>query len=259
MAARLNPKTLAKTINYISYFAPGEHGLFWDTDGTMPWKELHWALQQDPSLKFVRESHLRELVMLGMELPFVLDGRLLRLKKELRPPDYHAIKDPPTRLYYACRPKHYPQIQTDGLYSNSRSFVPLTAEKHMAILLAKRRDSSPVLIDVMAVEAVNDGYEILSAGGGLYLTKNLPSRYLQFPLLPAKQTASTSATKLKATKLVKPENHVLAGSFVLDSDHLNRIVFPGTSSERKGKEKNRGGKSGDWKRESRKERFKRNI
>ncbi len=81
MAAQYNPKTLAKTLSYIAYQAPAEYGLFWDPDGTMPWKELYWALQEDPSLRFVREGIVRELNYLpGCELPFALEGNLLRLR-----------------------------------------------------------------------------------------------------------------------------------------------------------------------------------
>ncbi len=70
MAGRVNPRTLARTLSTIAVHCPWEHGLFWDPDGSMPWKEFYWALQEDHSLRFVRESHIRELAYLGLEVPF---------------------------------------------------------------------------------------------------------------------------------------------------------------------------------------------
>ena len=73
------PKTLARTLAYIAVHSPHEFGLYWDADGSMPWKEFYWALQEDDSLRFVRESSVRELQLLGIELPFSLEGNRLRL------------------------------------------------------------------------------------------------------------------------------------------------------------------------------------
>src|SRR5208337_4911171 len=94
------PKTLAKILDYIARRSPGEHGLFWDPDGGMPWKEFYWVLQEDPSLRFVRESTIRELALLGIELPFALDGKLLRLRPEVACPRYPSASEVPERLYF---------------------------------------------------------------------------------------------------------------------------------------------------------------
>ena len=107
MAAQYHPKTLAKTLAYIACHAPAEFGLFWDPDGTMPWKELYWVLQEDPSLRFVRESIIRELTGLGVTLPFVLEGSRIRLSTGAEKPSYPVAENVPERLYLACRRKQY--------------------------------------------------------------------------------------------------------------------------------------------------------
>ena len=125
MAAQYNPKTLAKTICYITCHAPAEYGLFWDPDATMPWKELYWALQEDPTLRFIRESHIRELTYLGLELPFVLDGNLLRLMPNWPQPSYPLTDSPPERLYFACRRKQYSILREHGITASRRPYLPV--------------------------------------------------------------------------------------------------------------------------------------
>ena len=117
------PKTLAKTLDYIIWRSPGEYGLFWDPDGTMPWKDFYWALQEDLSLRFVRQSTIRELTLLGIELPFALDGNLLRLRPEFALPVYPPASDVPERLYFGLKPKNLAHTQKFGLISTRRRFV----------------------------------------------------------------------------------------------------------------------------------------
>ena len=137
------PKILAKTLDYISRHSPGEHGLFWDPDGTMPWKELYWAMQEDPSLRFVRESTIREIGSLGIELPFVLDGSRLRLVAEVGSPQYPPASEVPGRLTSGIRAKNMVYVQDNGLKSVGRPFVALCADRELALRIAKRREPEP--------------------------------------------------------------------------------------------------------------------
>ena len=181
------PKTLAKILDYIARRSPGEHGLFWDTDGAMPWKEFYWALQEDPSLRFVRESTIRELALLGIELPWKLDGNMLRLCPEVARPSYPPASDVPERLYFGLRPKNMVRTQEIGLNSSRRRFIAVCADRDLALRIAKRREQSPILIEILAREASGKGVSLSCrrAGslscrirpGGIYLlSKASPGR-----------------------------------------------------------------------------------
>lgn len=257
VTAPYNPKTLAKTLSTITCHEPAEFGLFWDADGTMPWKELYWALQEDASLRFVREGILRELTALGLDLPFVLDGSRLRLRPDRKQPSYPLADHVPDRLFFACRRKQYATVLEHGLAPSSRPLLALTATKELALRLGRRRDPEPVLIEVLAAKARAEGEPIYRAGAELYLAPALSTRYLLFPLLRADHQAALTSRKKPEPKPSRTDHPVTPGSFFVDVHH-----FEGHPAEKNGSGEPRqrqGKKQHDWKREAKKERHKRSV
>lgn len=175
------PKTLARTLDYIARRAPGEYGLFWDPDGTMPWKEFYWALQEDPALRFVRESTIREIGLLGIDLPFVLDGSRLHLVSEISTPGYPPASDVPERLYLGLRPKNMVDTQKNGLHCAGRPFLALCAGRELALRIAKRREQAPILIEILARAAAGNGLCFFVAGPDLFLAESVPVEFIVFP------------------------------------------------------------------------------
>jgi len=257
MTAQYHPKTLAKILTTILCHAPAEFGLFWDADGSMPWKEVYWALQEDASLRFVRESTIRELAGLGMDLPFVLDGTRLRLRPGWHQPPYPLAEDLPDRLYYACRRKQYATLSEHGLTSSSRPLVPLSATGELALRLGRRRDPAPVLIEVLAAKALSEGERFYRAGGELYLVASLPARLLLFPQLRADQQAVLTSRKKVVTRPEGLDQPPTPGSFFIDVHHLDgqSPAKPGTGKDIR----SQGKMKQDWKRDGRKERHKRSL
>jgi putative RNA 2'-phosphotransferase len=248
---RLLPKTLAKTISYIGYHAPGEYGLFWDADGSMPWKEFYWALQEDPALRFVREKHIHELLYLGLALPFFLDANRLRLQDQVERPSYPLVA-PPDRLHYGCPRKSFAHVVEKGLQAFSRAFLPLAADRKLAETLAKRRDPEPVMIEIQARKAHGQGSCFRLAGPSLYLIEAISADYLIFPLKSADKLTALHKVKRKATPPASSVPCPAAGSFVLSVKQFQVDASPGESTA-KGK-KSTGGQ--DWKRAARKLRAK---
>ncbi len=245
------PKILAKTLDYIARRSPGEYGLFWDPDGTMPWKEFYWALQEDPSLRFVREPTIRELGLLGIPLPFVLDGSRLRLVSEANRPEYPAASEVSRRLYFGLRSKNMVYAQENGLKSSSRPFVALSADRELALRIAKRRDPEPILIEIQALEASWNGISFLIAGPQLYLTESVPAEFILFPKVRDAERVTQRVRKPEA----KPSHAVSPGSFTVQPHHV-QAVGPSGEFARKGGKKDKGG---EWKKQSRKERHKRDM
>jgi putative RNA 2'-phosphotransferase len=256
MSARHIPKTLAKIISYIIYESPAESGLFWGRDGTMPWKELYWSMQEDPSLRFVREAHVKEITLLGLDLPATLEGGILRLKPGYPAPSYPVADQPPERLYYCCRRKSLPVMRLHGLAASGRPFIPLAADKELALRIGRRRDPEPVLIEVEARKASLAGITFLQAGPELYLTQSVPAENLICPLVREGETRQTAAKKKKEKSSAQPETAATPGSFFMSSDQLRD-----SSGEKTGavKGKRKGKAEDDWKRQSRKERHKRSL
>ncbi|MGC9965425.1 MAG: hypothetical protein ABSE08_08465 [Syntrophobacteraceae bacterium] len=243
------PKTLARTLEYIAIRSPGEYGLFWDPDGAMPWKEFYWALQEDPSLRFVRESTVRELGLLGMELPFVLDGSRLRLVPETIKPEYPAASEVPERLYLGLRPKNMVYIQKNGLHSAGKRLLALCSERELALRIAKRREQAPILIEILAREASGSGLSFFVAGPHLYLAESVPVEFIVFPKIRRDLLERPAERVPKREE--KPSPAVAPGSFTVQPHHLQ-------ASQPSGKGMKKDARSG-WKKDSRKERHKRDL
>ena len=258
MTAQYMPKTLAKTLTYLLTVAPGEHGLFWSPDGTMPWKELYWTLQEDESLRYVREMHLKEIAYLGIELPVVLDGSLLRLKEGIPVPVYPPVQAPPERLYHACRRKQYLTASRNGFVPAGRPFIPLSSDKGLALRLGSRRDPEPLLVEIFAARAASEGIAFLQAGPTLFLAEALPVQYLLFP--PVREDfLAKAAARSKARSEARRErvqSSPTPGSFFMDVGHFQESA-PGGGLQ--GKDGKKGRRGAEWKRAARKERNKRNV
>ncbi len=257
MAALYNPKTLAKTLAYLLHRAPAEFGLFWDEDGSMPWKELYWAMQEDPSLRFVRETHLREIGFLGIEFPAALDGHVLKMKPSLPPPVYPPADPLPVRLYYGCRRKALMAAREHGLTAAGRSFLAVSADKDLALRMARRRDPAPALIEVLADAAAAEGICFRHAGADLYLVQSLPVRHLRFPLMSDDKLLTVGGRSKKEKEPAQPGAPKTPGSFVVGMEHLRDAV--GGPPDGGGKMKGKGRRGAEWKRASRHERNKRSF
>lgn len=258
MAAHYNPKTLAKTIAYILVHAPGEHGLFWDADGSMPWKELYWAMQEDPSLRFVRESHLREIDYLGIEFPAVLEGNVLKLKPTQPIPDYPVVGSPPPRLFYACRRKSVLYAREHGFAAAGRPFLPVTPNQELALRIARRRGPDPLLIDVFTEAALSEGILFRSAGADLYLVEKLPVQVLRFPLMSEEKLQQSAFRRRKEMAPAKQSGSRTPGSFLLEMEHM-QPAFPALQEGGGGASKGKRRKGAEWKRAARGDRNKRNV
>ena len=245
-------KTLAKTLSSISTHSPGEYGLFWDPDGTMPWKEFYWALQEDLSLRFVRQSTIRELTLLGIELPFALDGNLLRLRPEFALSAYPLASDVPKRLYFGVKPKNMVYTQKIGLRSSRRRFVPVCGERELALRIALREEKTPILIEILAREASESGLSFFTAGLHLYLVESVPAAYILFPKV--RQDLAERLAGLARKLEAQPSPPTPSGSFIVQAHHLEA---PGAGKliKKAAKKDAKGG----WKKEGRKERHKRDM
>ena len=253
--AHLPPKTLAKTLTYIGYLAPGEYGLFWDEDGTMPWKAFYWALQQDAELRFVREATMRELEYLGHGLPFLMDGKLLRIRSGVAVPQHPPVT-PPKRLYFGCAQRSLVPTQESGLTTVQRTYIALAADRLLAETIVRRRDPEPIIIEVLAEKASQQGIVFHSGGAELYLVKAVPPQYLVFPLIPKEKPSPAGKGKAKESGRRAAEPSSTPGSFLLRPGHLQEV---GQKEGAPGKGSAKGAKKDDWKRESRKVRGKRTV
>jgi putative RNA 2'-phosphotransferase len=232
-------KELAKIIHYILLHRPDEFGLFPEDDGSLPIKDLLWALHEEPGWSYVRPSHVKELTYSGIPVNFSLRDTYLR--PNCSTPFVLSPSTPPRLLFHGARRQAYPAILRRGLRPGGRAHVALATTEEMALRIGRRRDARPVLLSVHAARAHEAGHKFVRCGELLYLVKEIPPLFVIGPPLDQVQPPARSAKKPE--EVSDRDAWQTPGSFFLD---------PSTIPDRSRHE--RGKKKVDWKRQVRRER-----
>jgi putative RNA 2'-phosphotransferase len=90
---------------------------------------------------------------------------------------------PPQILYHGARRKAYPHILQRGLDPMGRSYVHLTTSPELAMRIGKRRDLEPVLLEIQAQRASEEGVPFYQANPLIYLADHIAPSYINGPPL----------------------------------------------------------------------------
>ena len=85
---------------------------------------------------------------------------------------------PPEELWHGTGEKYVESIDKMGLLPKSRLYVHLSKEKDTAIKVGSRH-GIPVLYIVKSGEMSRDGYKFYLSENGVWLTKEVPIKYLE--------------------------------------------------------------------------------
>ena len=85
--------------------------------------------------------------------------------------------EPPEELYHGTGEKYTGSIEQQGLIPKSRLYVHLSKDTETAVKVGQRH-GRPVVYTVMAGEMYRDGYQFFLSANGVWLTKEVPVRYL---------------------------------------------------------------------------------
>lgn len=84
---------------------------------------------------------------------------------------------PPVELWHGTAEKYVNSIDKQGLIPKSRLYVHLSKDEDTATIVGKRH-GKPVLYIVKAEQMYLDGYKFYLSKNGVWLTKEVPVRYL---------------------------------------------------------------------------------
>ena len=87
-------------------------------------------------------------------------------------------KEPPKVLYHGIGVKSVKAIQEQGLLPMERLYVHLSTDVETATNVGKRHDT-PVIFQVNAEQMQKDGYDFFQSVNGVWLTKEVPTKYLE--------------------------------------------------------------------------------
>lgn len=211
MKKRNSQESLAKMLAYILGRNPGEFGLVPDVNGYVKVKDLLKALCEEEGWRHVRRSHLDEVVLVIAEPPIEIDGLLVRATRREHLQAYRVSERPPSQLFFCVRKKAYPVVLENGVSSVTHPFVVLSDNPVMAQRLGRRFAASPVLLTVLVPKMRDNGIQLLSAGGSLYLAERVPPDCFTGPPLAKNREES----KPKEASPRPPEVRT-PGSFLLE-------------------------------------------
>jgi len=178
--------TLARLMHYILGTRPDESGLVPDQEGFIPIKELLKVIHEEPSMAYVRESHLTEVILQDRGDLFEVADRKIRSKKRgfVPPAEKDPLANPPKLLFKGVKRKAYPAVLTHGLAPGPGDHVVMTTDRDLATRIANRQDQRPVIVEIQAQAAGESGTAFFTFGDCLYVADKIPARFIKGPPLP---------------------------------------------------------------------------
>ena len=231
---------LSRMLTYILGYRPDEFGLVPDDKGFVGYKDLLKALHEEDGWRYVRHSHINEMLMSrSRDLFDTQDDRIRSRERHwvLNPYDDLPL---PGLLYTPVRKRAHPVVMERGLKALPNSYLALSTDRKMALRLGRRRDPHPVLLEIPAAAAGKKGVLIFPFGD-LFLAPEIPAAFIAGPL-PAKDLLEKEDKKVPKKQKTRPDlKPPTPGSFTLDP---RRDPDPSRKS--------RGKKRKGWKEEARK-------
>lgn len=175
-------KTLESTSKYLSLILrhkPETIGISLDEHGWANVDELIAGISKTHDLNM---NILEEIVRTDnkQRYSFNEDKTLIRANQgHSIPVDVELKKvEPPEHLYHGTGEKYVNSIDQSGLIPKSRLYVHLSGDIETAINVGKRH-GKPVVYQVSSDIMQKDGYEFFRSVNGVWLTKEVPVKYLE--------------------------------------------------------------------------------
>jgi len=169
----------SKFISLILRHRPEVIGISLDEHGWANVEELIEGIKK--SRPFDREM-LKEIVRTDgkQRYSFNEDGTLIRANQgHSVPVDVELPKmNPPEYLYHGTGQKYVESIDRAGLIPKSRLYVHLSADRETAVKVGSRH-GKPVVYRVLSGQMGEDGYVFYRSVNGVWLTKEVPAKYLE--------------------------------------------------------------------------------
>jgi len=201
-------------LTYILGRNPYEFGLVPDDNGFVKIKDLLKVMNEEESWGHVKQQSIDELIIALSDPGIEIEDSLIRATDRENILKPVLCETAPRLLFAGIRKKAHGHVLEHGIlpYDNLM-FVILSSDKTMAERIARRKDPQPLIITVNTLDAENLGVMFFSAGGSLYLARQIPLKSFTAPPLP-----SFEENRWKSSKKKNPEQKTAPtpGSFIPD-------------------------------------------
>ncbi|WP_027359631.1 RNA 2'-phosphotransferase [Desulforegula conservatrix] len=206
-----NVKQIEKFLFYVLGKRPDEFGILLDIDGFIKITDLARAISEEDGYRFIRDSHIREVLISSNESLFeTSDDRIRAIDRSGIEKFENTI---PKLLYYAVKKRTYGHILEKGIYpDHGNSHIALSSDQSMALRIGKRKDRHPVLLTIPTTIASDKGVDLSRIGENLYASRHIPASCIIGP--PLEKIIGTQ-TKKDAPKPSPKAEITNPGSFLM--------------------------------------------
>jgi len=201
---------------YVLGHRPDEFGLVPDNEGFVPFKELLQAIHEEEGWRYVRRSHINE-VLLGRDRSLFEseDEGIRSVERRWELDLYNPAQFLPKILFTVVRRKAHPVVMERGLSAVKDKYLVLTPVREMALRIGLRRDQEPVLLEILA-EVAKEKRALFFSFGDLFLSPEIPAKFIAGPPLPKELLERRRERGKEKEKPVKGPQTPSPGTFFLD-------------------------------------------
>lgn len=173
----MNRREVSKQMAYLLRHDPS--GMSMDEEGFVDLEELldklreRWKNLTDPELRGIVEEDPKGRYEIS-------DGRIRALYGHSIDVDPDLPEVEVEVLYHGTSPKAAERINREGLRSQGRRKVHLSARKEDAIEVGKQHTPEPVLLKIEAEEASESGVTFQRASDKVYVSDFVPPKFIRY-------------------------------------------------------------------------------
>ncbi|MBW2101661.1 MAG: hypothetical protein JRH05_03120 [Deltaproteobacteria bacterium] len=195
---------------------PDEFGLAPAPDGFVGMKELLQALHEEPEWRFVRQAHIREILVSPHREAFETRGNRIRVHDRSWYVDSCLpAADLPAILFSPVRRKAHHSAMEKGLRATGDRPLVLTTDRDTALRIGRRKDPRPVILEVRTVDMERHGVTFQGLGE-LILSEFIPPELIMGPPVSVEQKERRAAQDAPPRPKAPPRSAAMAGTFLLD-------------------------------------------
>ena len=208
--------SLSRLLVYMLGRRPDEFGLVPDFDGFVSYRDLLQAIHEEPGWSYVRRSNINEVLLGKDRALFHAEDKVIRaLERHWRPHLENLAHSVPRLLFTAVRTRAHPVVMEKGLKSGGGKHLVLSTDRKMALRIGKRRDQSPVLLEIGAARAARAGILFYSFGD-LFLSPYVPVGFISGPAVSKEVRKERKDIGKKNERITAAPVDFTPGSFLLD-------------------------------------------
>ncbi|WP_020614906.1 RNA 2'-phosphotransferase [Paenibacillus daejeonensis] len=172
---------LSKEVSYALRHAPWAYELELDTEGWVPVEQLLSALNEEKQWDGVQQEDLVLMIERSDKKRHeLLNGKIRALYGHSVPEKISKTPEaPPPVLYHGTARRLIERIRADGLKPMNRQYVHLSSDIQTAVTVGKRKDDSPIILQVDAARAWAEGVAFYRGNHMIWLADAVSPAYLK--------------------------------------------------------------------------------